>query len=54
MVDSGYFAVMPEVAGSYMRQLPSGAFRVIVFADPDPATRRRLYFKSTVKTEPQA
>jgi hypothetical protein len=50
----GYHAGMPRVAKGHIEQLPSGSFRVAVFAGYDPVTRRRLYFKSTVKTEAQA
>jgi integrase len=45
---------MPRVAKGHIERLPSGPFRVAVFAGYDPVTRRRQYFKSTVKTEAQA
>jgi hypothetical protein len=45
---------MPKAAKGHIERLPSGSFRVVVFAGYDPVTRRREYFKSTVKTEPQA
>jgi hypothetical protein len=54
LLDPGHHAAMPKAAKGHIEQLPSGSFRVVVFAGYDPATRRRLYFKSTVKTEPQA
>jgi integrase len=45
---------MPRVAKGHIEQLPSGSFRVVVFAGYDPATRRRQYFKSTVRGETEA
>jgi integrase len=45
---------MPKVTKGHIERLPSGSFRVVVFAGYDPVTRRRSYFKSTVKTEAQA
>ena len=47
-------ATMPRVARGHVEQLPSGSFRAVVYAGTDPFTRRQLYFKATVKTEPQA
>jgi len=44
---------MPQVAKGHIEQLPSGSFRVVVFAGYDLVTRRRQYFKSTAKTEAQ-
>jgi integrase len=37
-----------------MERLPSGSYRVIVYAGTDPLTGRRLRFRQTVKTEEQA
>jgi hypothetical protein len=45
---------MPRVAKGHLEQLPSGSFRVAVFAGWDPVTRRRLYLRATAKTEQQA
>jgi hypothetical protein len=45
---------MPRVAKGYIEQLPSGSFRVSVYAGTDPVTRRRIRLKATVKTEQQA
>ncbi len=45
---------MPRVAKGHIEQLPSGSFRVSVYAGIDPLTRRALRLKSTVKTEQQA
>jgi integrase len=45
---------MPRVAKGYIEQLPSGSFRVSVYAGSDPLTRRSIRLKSTVKTEQQA
>ncbi len=38
----------------YIEQLPSGSFRVSVYAGTDPLTRREIRLKATVKTEQQA
>jgi hypothetical protein len=45
---------MSRVARGHVEQLPSGSFRVHVYAGTDPLTRRAIRFKSTVKTEQQA
>ncbi len=45
---------MPSVAKGHIEQLPSGSFRVSVYAGTDPLTRRAIRLKSTVKTEQQA
>jgi len=45
---------MPRVAKGHIEQLPSGSFRVSVYAGIDPLTRCALRLKSTVKTEQQA
>ncbi len=45
---------MPRVAKGYIEQLPSGSFRVSVYAGTDPLTRRALRLKATAKTEQQA
>jgi hypothetical protein len=45
---------MPRVAKGHIEQLPSGSFRVYVYAGTDPLTKRQIQFKSTVKTEQQA
>jgi integrase len=45
---------MGKVARGHIEQRPSGSYRVVVYAGTDPITRRRLYFRSSVKTEPQA
>jgi integrase len=45
---------MPRVAKGYIERLPSGSYRVAVYAGIDPITRQQLYLRSTVKTEPQA
>jgi DNA-binding transcriptional regulator YhcF (GntR family) len=45
---------MPRVAKGHIEQLPSGSFRVSVYAGMDPLTRRAIRLKSTVKTEQQA
>ena len=38
----------------HIERLPSGSYRVIVYAGTDPLTGRRLRFRQTVKTEEQA
>ena len=45
---------MPRVAKGHIERLPSGSFRVWVYAGTDPLTRRPIRLKSTVKTEQQA
>ena len=45
---------MPRVAKGYVEQLPSGSFRVSVYAGTDPLTRRAIRLKATAKTEQQA
>ena len=45
---------MPRVAKGHIEQLPSGSFRVSVYAGTDPLTRRAIRLKSTVKTEQRA
>ena len=41
-------------AKGHREQLPSGSFRVSVYAGTDPLTRRPIRLKSAVKTEQQA
>jgi hypothetical protein len=50
----GYPTAKPRVARGYIEQLPSGSFRVDVYAGTDPLTRRAIRLRSTVKTEQQA
>jgi len=45
---------MSRVAKGHIEQLPSGSFRVSVYAGIDPLTRRALRLKTTAKTEQQA
>jgi len=45
---------MPRVAKGYIEQLPSGSFRISVYAGIDPLTRRAIRLKATAKTEQQA
>jgi integrase len=45
---------MPRVAKGYIERLPSGSYRVAVYAGINPITRQQQYLRSTVKTEPQA
>ena len=45
---------MATVAKGHMEQLPSGSFRVRVYAGTDPVTRRERRFRRTVKTEDEA
>jgi hypothetical protein len=52
--DRSYPAAMPTVAKGHIEQLPSGSFRVYVYAGTDPLTRRQIQLKCTVKTEQQA
>ena len=45
---------MPRVAKGHIEQLPSGSFRISVYAGTDPLTRRAIRLKATAKTEQQA
>src|SRR5271169_2611884 len=54
VLDPGYPAAMQRVAKGHIEQLPSGSFRVSVYAGTDPLTRRAIRLKTTVKTEQQA
>ena len=45
---------MARQASGHLEQLPSGGFRVDVYAGTDPLTGRRLRYRRTVKTEQQA
>ena len=45
---------MAKSPGGHIEQLPSGSYRVVVYAGWDPATRRRQYLRATVKDETQA
>jgi integrase/DNA-binding transcriptional regulator YhcF (GntR family) len=45
---------MPRIPKGHVERLPSGSFRVVVYAGTDPITRREIRFKSTVRTEQQA
>jgi len=54
VIGLGYPTAIPRVARGYIEQLPSGSFRVDVYAGTDPLTRRAIRLRSTVKTEQQA
>jgi integrase len=45
---------MAPTRPGHIERLPSGSYRVIVYAGTDPLTGRRLRFRQTVKTEEQA
>ena len=45
---------MPRAVKGHVEQLPSGSFRVSVYAGIDPITRRAVRLRSTVKGELQA
>src|SRR5436190_17145072 len=45
---------MASTRPGHIERLPSGSYRVIVYAGTDPLTGRRLRFRQTVKTEEQA
>ena len=49
-----YPPAMTRTPYGHIEQLPSGSFRVSVYAGMDPLTRRAIRLKSTVKTEQQA
>jgi integrase len=42
---------MPKATGGYIQQLPSGSFRVSVYAGTDPLTGRQIRLRKTCKTE---
>src|SRR5579872_2389350 len=46
-----YRAVMAKDTGGYIQQLPSGSFRVSVYAGTDPLTGRQIRLRKTRKTE---
>ena len=46
-----YSAVMTRAAKGHVEQLPSGSFRVSVYAGVDPLTRQQIRLRSTVKDE---
>ena len=45
---------MSRAASGHLERLPSGSFRVHVYAGIDPLTGRELRHRRTVKTEQQA
>ena len=45
---------MAPTRPGHIERLPSGSYRVIVYAGTDPLTGRRLRFRQTAKTEEQA
>ena len=51
VVSAAYPAAMPSAARGYVQRLPSGSFRVSVYAGVDPLTRRQIRLRSTVKDE---
>src|SRR6266496_2247353 len=42
---------MAKATGGYIQQLPSGSFRVSVYAGTDPLTGRQIRLRRTCKTE---
>ena len=42
---------MAKATGGYIQQLPSGSFRVSVYAGTDPLTGRQIRLRKTCKTE---
>ena len=42
---------MATARGGYIQQLPSGSFRVSVYAGTDPLTGRQIRLRKTCKTE---
>jgi hypothetical protein len=51
---SRLFCCHAESRQGHIEQLPSGSFRVSVYAGTDPLTRRAIRLKSTIRTEQQA
>ena len=54
VVSAVYPAAMPWAAKGHVERLPSGSFRVSVYAGVDPLTRQEIRLRSTVKGELQA
>jgi hypothetical protein len=42
---------MAKATGGYIQQLPSGSFRVSIYAGTDPLTGRQIRLRKTCKTE---
>ena len=42
---------MTQAKGGYIQQLPSGSFRVSVYAGTDPLTGRQIRLRKTCQTE---
>jgi integrase len=42
---------MAKATGGYIQQLPSGSFRVSVYAGTDPLTGRQIRLRKTCRTE---
>jgi hypothetical protein len=51
VIHAVYSAVMTRAAKGHVEQLPSGSFRVSVYAGVDPLTRQQIRLRSTVKDE---
>jgi len=49
VVSAVYPAAMPSAAKGHVERLPSGSFRVSVYAGVDPLTRQEIRLRSTVK-----
>jgi len=45
---------MSRAVKGHIEQLPSGSYRVSVYAEVDPLTRQEIRLRSTVKGELQA
>jgi hypothetical protein len=45
---------VPRAGTGHIERLPSGSYRVHVYAGTDPLTGRALRYRQTVKTERQA
>jgi hypothetical protein len=50
----GYRDGMPRAGTGHIERLPSGSYRVHVYAGTDPLTGRQLRHRRTAKTEEQA
>jgi hypothetical protein len=51
VIHAVYSAVMTRAAKGHVEQLPSGSFRVSVYAGVDPLTRQQIRLRSTAKDE---
>jgi integrase len=51
VVSAAYPAAMPRATKGHIERLPSGSYRVSVYAGIDPLTQQEIRLRSTVKDE---